>query len=248
MRGLLAVLFSASVLPSGFASAQPVIENFDRFEMNWSNMRIRYYGESPSDPKQGGYEPAEKDAVSKGLLYALTTVPKIREEKGLKADVPGVAENVTKLSYVFNTVYFSDGRVRTELNSSLAAALDFGMTKFAAESPTAPASEASGIVLELGATKSPFVVQEIKTKAGDSAYAASDIAKDAYKKQLTGRWFYANSPELRDFVGANPIKIAAEVQNGHIVVDKEEWNRARVSNERLLQEAKVAYVLGGSIR
>lgn len=248
MRGLLAAVMFAGVLPSGFALAQPVIENFDRFEMNWSNMRVRYYGESPSDPNKGGYELAEKEAVNKGLMYALTTVPKMREGKGLKADAPGIPETVTKLSYVYNTVYFSDGRVRTELNSSLAAALDPGHSKFAGDTPNAAAPEASSIILEVSSAKSPFVVQEIKTSTGDLAYSSESVAKDAYKKQLTGRWFYANSPELREFSGSKPLKIAAEVHNGQIVVDKDEWAKLRATNERLLQEAKVAYVLPGNIR
>ena len=114
-------------------TAQPVVEAYDRFEMNWSNMRLRYFGESASSGKN--LDLAEKEATDQGLLYALANIPKIRGEKGVSLENAGdIAHAVSKQSFIFNTVYFSNGKVRVELESSLALALDPGRKPYVSKS------------------------------------------------------------------------------------------------------------------
>jgi len=227
-------------------SAQPVVESFDRFEMNWSNMRLRYFGESTANKN---LDVAEKEATDQGLLYALANVPKIRGEKGVSVDnAENIAHAVSKQSYVFNTVYFSNGKVRVELESSLALALDPGRKPYVsrpeetmAEGEAAPSG--SGVVIEVKGLKTPQLVSEIHDNTGELVYSSQDVSPDAYKKQLIGRWFYKNSSELRGFAGGEPLKVEADFRDGKLVVDKEAWNQVRRSTSKLLGEGRVAFVL-----
>ncbi len=223
--------------------AQPVLESFDRFEMNWSNMRLRYFGESAANKN---LDVAEKEATDQGLLYALANVPKIRSEKGASLDnAETIAHAVSKQSYVFNTVYFSNGKVRVELESSLALALDPGRKPFVSRPDEADtvATASSGVVIEVKGLKAPQLVSEIQDSAGELVYSSQDVSPDAYKKQLIGRWFYKNSSELKGFSGAQPLRLEAEYKDGKLIVDKEAWNQAHQSTSKLLGEGRVAFVL-----
>ena len=240
-----ALYFVAASLGAMELSAQPVVESFDRFEMNWSTMRLRYFGESAPGKN---LDLAEKEATDQGLLYALTNLPKVRGEKGVSVEnAENIAHAVSKQSFVFNTVYFSSGKVRVELESSLALALDPGRKPYVSKAAEANAdnSGGSGVVIEVKGLNSPQVVSEIHDSAGDLIYSSQDVNPDTYKKQLIGRWFYKNSSELKGFAGAEPLKIDAEFREGKLVVDKEAWNQVRKSTSKLLGEGKVAFVLPG---
>lgn len=226
-------------------SAQPVVESYDRFEMNWSNMRLRYFGESSVNKN---LDVAEKEATDQGLLYALANVPKIRGEKGVSVEnAESIAHAVSKQSFVFNTVYFSNGKVRVELESSLALALDPGRKPFVsrpeAEGGDEGAAAGSGVVIEVKGLSAPQLVSEIHDSAGELVYSSQDVSPDAYKKQLIGRWFYKNSSELRGFAGSEPLKVEADFKDGKLVVDKDAWNQVRKSTSKLLGEGRVAFVL-----
>lgn len=224
-------------------SAQPVVESFDRFEMNWSTMRMRYFGESAPGKN---LDIAEKEATDQGLLYALANVPKVRGEKGVSVEnAENIAHAVSKQSYVFNTIYFSNGKVRVELESSLALALDPGRKPYVSRASEADAegSAGSGVVIEVKGVKTPLLVGEIHDSSGDLVYSSQDVSPDAYRKQLVGRWFYQNSSELKSFAGAEPLRVEAEYRDGKFIVDKNAWNEVRKTTPKLLNEGRVAFVL-----
>ena len=224
--------------------AAPVIETYDRFELNWSNMRIKFFGEATADFAQKGFDGAEKLATDDGLLYALRQVPKVRQEKGLPADAPAsIANQVTKQAFVSNTTYFADGRVRVELESSLAKALEPDVSEFKADEPTAEPTQATAVIVTIKGSKGPGLISEIRSPDGEVLFSAKDIARSAYRRQLTGRWFFRSSPELRNFGGDQPVEVEAVWQNGSIALDKETWSKIRAAHPRLLEEAKLAFVL-----
>jgi hypothetical protein len=223
-------------------SAQPVVESFDRFEMNWSTMRMRYFGESAPGKN---LDIAEKEATDQGLLYALANVPKVRGEKGVSVEnAENIAHAVSKQSYVFNTIYFSNGKVRVEMESSLALALDPGRKPYVSPSEAeGDGASGSGVVIEVKGVKTPLVVGEIHDSSGDLVYSSQDVSPDAYRKQLVGRWFYQNSSELKNFAGAEPLRVEAEYRDGKFIVDKNAWNEVRKSTPKLLNDGRVAFVL-----
>ncbi|RZA15476.1 MAG: hypothetical protein EOP10_26290 [Proteobacteria bacterium] len=241
LSGLAVLVFSTQQLV-----AQPVIETFDRFEMNWSTMKLRYFGESAVGKT---LDLAEKEATDQGLLYALANVPKIRTEKGVPVENAGdIANAVTKQSYAYNTVYFSNGKVRVELESSLALALDPGRKPF---TPKAVEGGESGsgnqsVVVEVSGASSPTLIKEIVDSSGELAYSSQDVSPEAYRKSLTGRWFYPNSSELKSFAGDQAVRVKASFQNGKLVVDKAAWEEARSRASKSLADGRVAFVLSST--
>ncbi|MBC7660136.1 MAG: hypothetical protein H7249_10540 [Chitinophagaceae bacterium] len=227
-------------------SAQPVVEAYDRFEMNWSNMRLRYFGESGAAKN---LDVAEKEATDQGLLYALANIPKIRGEKGVSVEnAENIAHAVSKQSYVFNTIYFSNGKVRVELDGSLALALDPGRKPYVKSSEgeaeaAADSETGSGVVIQVKGAKGPQLIGEIHDSGGDLVYSSQDVSPDAYRKNLIGRWFYKNSSELKSFAGGKPLTVEAEYRDGKLVVDKEAWAQVKKFTPKLLNEGRVAFVL-----
>jgi hypothetical protein len=227
--------------------AQPVTEQIDRFELNYSTMRIRFYGEAVVDFAQKGFEGAEKIATDDGLVYALASLAKIRAQKGLKDDdSPAIASEITKTAFVYNTTYFTDGRVRVELESSLPRVLDYGVSEFGGEEPKSQVSEGSAVVLQISGLKTPFLQMEIRSTDGELLYSPKDVAKSAYKKQMVGRWFFKNSSELKSYVGSKPVEINAVAEGDKtLIVTKDSWSKLQTEHPRLLEEAKLAFVIPG---
>ena len=68
-----------------FTSAQafsaPVIQKADRAELNWTTMKIRFYGEA--ELSKLSFIDSEKQAIQEGLDYIFKQLPKIRK-KSLK--------------------------------------------------------------------------------------------------------------------------------------------------------------------
>ena len=244
-------LLLAMVLGLGSpGKAQPVIEQIDRFELNYSTMRIRYYGEATVDFSEKGFEGAEKIATEDGLVYALSALAQVRTQKGLNQEASeAIAHDLTKTSYVYNTTYFTDGRVRVELDSSLPKALDRGTREFASEEPKAEPSDGSAIVLQISGLKVPLWQFDVRSVDGELLYSAKDVAKSAYRKQSLGRWFYKNSGELKSFAGPKPIEIDAVAEGDKtLVVTKDSWTKLRTEHPRLVEEAKLAFVIPGPAR
>ena len=236
--GLIFFTISSANLP-----AQPVVETFDRFEMNWSTMRLRYFGDSASAKS---LDVAEKEAIDQGLLYALANVPKIRSEKGVSVDnANDIAAAVSKQSYAYNTIYFSSGKVRVELESSLALALDPGRQPFApkAEEASGVTADRNSVVVEVSGLTSPTLIKEIYNDSGELAYNSADVSPEAYRKTLTGRWFYMNSPELKNFVGVEPVQVKATLQNGTLVVNSVAWEEARRKAPKSFADGRVVFVI-----
>lgn len=245
---LLSLLAGASLISMPTARALPVTEQIDRFELNWSTMRIRFYGEATVDFAQKGFEGAEKVATDEGLMYVLSSLNKVRNQKGLKDNSnSAIAHEVTKQAFVYNTVYFTDGRIRVELDSSLPKAFDAGLSDFLAEEPQSQATgDASAVILQITGLKGPLLQTEIRSTDGELLYSHKNIAKSAYKKQLAGRWFFKNSLELKSYAGTNPVMIDAVAEGDKgLVVMKDQWNKLKAEHPRLLEEAKLAFVIPG---
>jgi hypothetical protein len=235
---------------TSLAHAQPVTEQIDRFELNYSTMRIRFYGEAAVDFAQKGFEGAEKVATEDGLKYALAALAKVRSQKGLSEEASAaLATELTRTAYVSNTTYFTDGRVRVELDSSLPKAMDPGVNEFAGEDPAAQASEGSAVVVQVNGLKTPFLQLEIRSTDGELLYSPKDVAKSAYKKQMVGRWFFKNSGELKSYAGPKPVEIDAVAEGDKtLIVTKDSWTKLKTEHPRLLEEAKLAFVIPGPAR
>ncbi|WP_141736581.1 hypothetical protein [Oligoflexus tunisiensis] len=243
----LSLLLATGLGLTSVGQAQPVTEQIDRFELNYSTMRIRFYGEATVDFAEKGFEGAEKVAVEDGLMYVLSALSKARAQKGLNEEASAaLASELTRSAYVYNTTYFTDGRVRVELDSSLSRAMDFGVSEFASEEPKSEPSEGSAIVVQISGLKVPLLQTEIRSTDGELLFSPKDVARSAYKKQLAGRWFFKNSGELKSYAGPKPIEINAVAEGDKtLIVTKDSWSKLKADHPRLLEEAKLAFVIAG---
>jgi|GEM_PF-2292461 len=243
----LVLLIGMGLVPAMGAQALPVTEQIDRFELNWSTMRIRFYGEATVDFSQRGFEGAEKVATDDGLMYVLSALSKIRTQKGLTDNnAASIANELTTQVFVYNTIYYTDGRVRVELDISLPKAFDIGFNEFIADEPKAESSSGSAVVVLISGLKTALVQMEIRDTDGVLLYSPKDIAKSAFKKQMAGRWFFKNSSELKSYIGANPVEIEAVAEGDKtLIVTKSSWSKLKAEHPRLLEEAKLAFVISG---
>ena len=67
--------------------AAPMIEKLDRAELNWTTMKIRFYGESSMT--DGSFVDGEKTAIQEGLSYIFKELPSIRKKSFEVAKVDG---------------------------------------------------------------------------------------------------------------------------------------------------------------
>lgn len=238
------------------AFAQPVVESYERFELNWSTMRLRFFGEAAVGTDTDAYDAAEKVAIEDGLQYALNQLTRMRQQEGVESSSEGdnpssqVAHELTKQAYVVNTTYYGDGRIRVDLEGQMSKAFESAATKdgFRLDEPTAKSSDASALVLEIKDSQGPQLIREIVSPTGEVLYSPRDVARSAYRKNMLGRWFYQSSFELKNFSGKTPLVIEASASEGKLVLSKDSWTSILEQHPRLIQEAKVAFVLPASAK
>lgn len=237
-------LWVISVMLGTALQAQPVSETIDRVELNWSAMRIRFYGEATSNPNGMNFDLAEKAATEEGLLYALQSIPRVRGEKGLGgAADPQIAAELTRQTYVINTTYFADGRVRVDLEGNLPKALEGSASSFEKDEPQAAPSSASSIVLNISDLNKPLLSPEIVSSSGEVLFSSKNVARSAYRKNMSGRWYYQKSIELKNYVGAEPIALEARTQGDKLVIDADQWQKVATDHPRLIEEGRLAFAL-----
>lgn len=238
MSALLGIAFANQ------AQSMPVTEVIDRVELNWSTMRIRFYGEAAPTSGQVDYDQAEKVATEEGLLYALQALPKIRSEKGLGSPVDNrIAAELTRQTYITNTTYFPDGRVQVDLEGNLPKALEPTDASFGLDEPQSEPSQATVIVLNLTQNAQPSLSPEIITDSGETLYSMRQIAQSAFRKNMTGRWYYQKSFELKSYSGANPVVLDAVPQGTRFVVDRAQWQKIASEHPRVIEEARIVFAL-----
>lgn len=250
LMGLVAYALSASA-----AFAGQVVDSNDRMEINWSTLKIRFYGEaSLSDSDTEAYKAAEKKAWHDGLSYASEAVRNLNVSVNegvvaspdkLTEDARKAAKQVSTSTSSYNTTYFGDGHVRVHLESTLPKALETSGIRFRQKDPSEPAmTQYSGLVLKADKATRPRPIYQVVDEAGTVLYDVKDMAEEAYRKNLMGRWFKRPTPgELGEAAGKNPVQLAAEVREGRFVVSRTEWDKALEGHRSLLVNGQVVIAL-----
>lgn len=245
-------LFSAS------AFAASVVETTDRLEVNWSTLRVRFYGEATTgatDIAGDGLKSAEKRAWHDGLSYVSDAVRNlnISANEGYVASPEKLTEyareaasQVSKATSSYNTTYFADGTVRVHLESVLPKALEAAGLRFRQKEALAPAmTQFTGVVLKTDKTVKPRALYQVVDETGAVLYDVHDMAEEAYKRNLMGRWFKRpSSGELAEAVGKNPLTLEAKaLDGGKFQVRRDSWEKALEGHKALLVNGTVAVAL-----
>jgi hypothetical protein len=244
------------LLSSGLAGAAPVVETVDRLEINWSTLRIRFYGEASSSASQGEeLKSAEKKAWQDGLAYIQGAVRDLNvsvNERGeasdeqITADAKEAAKAIAKSTSSYSTTYFANGTVRVLLENQLPKALSMAGIRFRQREPaTHGALEHTGIVLKTAKAMKPSARYLVVDENGETLFDVHEMAEEAYRKSLMGRWLKRpSSSELAETVGKNPAVVAAEpIADGKLRVARSAWEQAVDGHRALLVNGTIAVVL-----
>lgn len=244
-------------------SAAPVVETGGRLEVNWGKQRIRFYGEAKTDSDgEGGLKSAEKRAWQDGLNYISDAVRDLnvtanedltQNTESLTQHAASAAKQVATSTFSYDTTYYGDGTVRVRLENTLPRALEVQGLRFKQkEALPAAMTHYSGLVLQLDKGTKPRATYAIVDEKGDVLFDVHDMAEDAYKHNLMGRWFRKpTQAELVEAVGKNPVTLAATVANGEgkngdgsrFVVKRAAWDEALEGHKALLVNGTVALAL-----
>jgi len=255
-RGLVAALCICSTVMSFavLAWSAPLVEVDDRLEVNWSMLRVRFFGEAPVGSGEDGFKVGEKQAWREGIAFATQAVhslnmtlreaPSPNTPEALE-DAAKAAKQVASSLRSYNTTYFADGTVRVHLESSLAKALTTSGLHFRQrEAAQSVPAEYTGIVLRSAASAKPTAVYSIVDEHGDLLFDVHAMAQESYKKNLMGRWFrHPTKDELEAAVGASPLNIGVVPSGGRFVVKRHDWDEAMLGHRSLLINGTIAIAL-----
>jgi hypothetical protein len=253
MRNLaLGLLGLAAGALAPLAAAQPVIEKSDRLEVNWSTLRVRFFGEA----KEGsdGLKGAEKKAWHDGIAYGSEAVRNLNIQtfeglspnpEKLSDDAKGAARQIAQSTFSYSTTYFGDGTVRVILESMLPKALETSAIHFRQkEAAEAPMTQYTGLILHADQALKPKAMYQVVDESGAVLFDVKDMAQEAFRKNLMGRWFKRpGKSELADVVGKSPLTVDAQVKDGRFVVARGDWDKAIEGHRSLLVNGTVAIAL-----
>jgi len=254
-KGLFLTIISLSLLILDLRAAQAsqMIEKIDRLEINWSTMRVRFYGEAKMEAgSDESYKEVEKRAWNDGLKYISGAVRDIYINKNealfedaqtLSESAAKAAEKVATSTFSYDTTYYGDGAIRVHLENTLPRALASEAIRFRLKVALEPGLiQHSGILFQLNKEAKPLAVYRIVNNNGQVLFDATEMAESSFKKNLMGRWFKApKSHELTTAVGAAPVKIPLTILNdGVFEVDAKTWEKALEGHKSLLRSGRIA--------
>ena len=254
--GLIGLAWLQLALASAAAMAAPVVETSDRLEVNWSTLRIRFFGEARigMDLSGDGFKGVEKAAWRDGVSYAYDAVRVLNisinaasnaNQEQLADDAGQAARQFAQSIYSINTTYFGDGTVRVHLESSLPKVISpLGIHFRQKEAPEPGLTQYTGVVLHLDKAMKPRIAFQVVDEAGASLFELRDMAQEAFRRTLMGRWYRApTAAELSESVGPSPIHLRVAVQEGRLVVERSQWDQALEGHKSLLVNGAIALAL-----
>ncbi len=238
-------LISVLIILSGEAYSSNNTQNYDRVYLNWSTMRINFFGVTEAGDSLRG---AEEQAIKEGLSYIVNALPAIRQS-ALGAALAGdpqsqrqVAESISKNTYLAETIYYADGKVVARLESSLTRALAPDGMSLAKQQASHEESKNSGVLIFLESEMDPQMIFEIQDEFGRVLYRVDDVVAAEFSKNFMGRFYSAkNRRQSRYYVGKNPVEIKGTLKGDHTIVIKQKtWLGKIKGNRGLLERARIA--------
>ncbi len=242
---------------STIVQAQPVVEQIDRLQLDWGNLKLRFVGNYRNEKGELSYLEIEKHAVSDGIVGVQESIVKIHQEELSRQGVPKelaersavmAAEAVTRNTYSYQTSFFKDGTVRVFLESNLTQALarkDAIFRKASDEKRKDP--RFSGLILRVDKSIRPMASYEVVDSSGNLLFNEKAVVREAYEKNLMGRWFTdLQRDELDRYIGPKPVSITVRVDAknpNRFLVERGPWTDALQDSDALLSEARIALVV-----
>ena len=240
-------------LSSTIGLSAPVVEVYDRFEMNWGTLRVKFFGEKRGSSSEGlEYQEKQQMAWEDGLAYVSDKIRDMRKNKDCwdteiepeNVEAERAFDGVSKSTYSTLTTYFGEGSIRIQMESSLTKALFPAAVNLDSTEPgSAEGVKHTGVVLEVDGKSSvtPCPTYTLVDESGEVLFDSKKVWKAAFEKNFMARWYSQPSKnEVRRHVGDNPLKIPVKLDSkGRFSLDRVVWEQVVVGNEPLLSGAKV---------
>jgi hypothetical protein len=233
--------------------AEPIIEASNGFEIDWTNLTVRYAGTASTKDAEKVETLRDVELLARragaNLAYNSTrsiVAKKIQEVdiNKVKEDAVKAADELVRAANSTETSYFADGTVEVGFEAPLGQAVaQFNRTSEPRNlSGEYEEAKNTGIVFEVAGKISPTANYRILNQAGVALFSAADVSTVAFQSGLMGRWFAnARESELKKAVGEDPVIIRlSKGSAGTFVIDEESWRNLVSSNARNLQNARIA--------
>jgi hypothetical protein len=237
----------------GFSA--PIIEKNERVEINWTKLRLGFYGFAKPGPLQSreDLKLMEKKAWKDGISYIskksreiyLSTFEEVDfTVKQLAEYSQDVSQGIAQSTMSTNTVYYPGGGVQVVLESGLTNLFSSRGLKFAQrESGILGSTHYSGIYIKLNKRTNPRVFYRIISEEGKLLFDYRSIAQESFSKVLSGRWLSApQEHEIEDLIGTQPIVLEASVvKDGLFQVMRMDWENALLGHKGLLSSGNILF-------
>jgi hypothetical protein len=250
-------VFSSFCLMVGIHStslfAEPITESSNGFEIDWTNLTVRYVGAANAKDAERVETLRDIELLARraGANLAYNSIRSVVAKKiqevdidRIKEDAVKAADELVKAASSTETSYFADGTVEVGFEAPLGQAVAQFNRVSEPRNLSAEYEEAknSGIVFEVVGKVSPTANYRVLNQAGVALFSAADVSTVAFQSGLMGKWFAnARESELRRAVGENPVTVRlSKGSAGTFVVDEESWRSLVNSNARNLQNARIA--------
>ena len=236
--------------------AVPVIENHGRFEIDWTNLKIRSHGQAKqktSDPT-APYDAAQRAALDEGLTYLGRVLPEYLAKKNIGSKTePNTFEAsgyaLARKTYIYATEIYQNRHVKLLLESSLTNAFPVIANNkegfFQNKLETPQTIENTSVIFELNKAVQPRPFYEITNDEGKIVFSKAMIYGAAFSRNLMGRWHKKPVGEnFHIFVGKRPLRIPITVaSHGNLSVSTKEWSSLAPKVEALLRKSQIALLL-----
>lgn len=248
------VFISLSLSPS-MIKADPVLEQVGGLKLDWGNLTVRFTGTyKPNAGVDLPYKEAEQNAMSEGLLHAREDLVRVHEHELQRQGVPHELANqsalqasdyVTRTTYAYDTSFFKGGGVQVFFENSLAKVFVRKDFAYAKASDEKKGLRFRGLILRLDKAIKPVARYEIVDQSGARLFGVESMTREAYEKNLMGRWFIEpQREELEKYLGRKRVSLQVKVVDAdRLMVQKGAWTDALQDSVQVLSEGRIALII-----
>ena len=262
---LVLLIGASSIASTTDLVAEVVIEKYQRFEIDWTNLKIRSFGEAKPTKEGEEYSQLQTLALEEGLGHLGSHFPTYIREAVLR-DSPELAPHkqfanagfhLARRTYYYSTEIHHDRKVRLLLESSLPAAFkktELLQSKTNSPNPGNFQTRATNheeerqhpkllFVMDKDTRPMPFYV--IRNTEGQVVLSQKEIDDTEYAGNLMGRWYRQSKDQsFKKRFGSNPIMLDLKTLSiGEYQVDSTKWSELIKTHGSIRKSSRIALLL-----
>ncbi len=246
---LLAIICWAATGLATNTQGKPWIDKLTAGEVNWTTLRLEFAGLADAGSDVKNTKDIEKLAWKNGVGAGTQVLGEFFDQQlpDRKADTENAKKNLRTSLYSVNTTYYSNGRIRVDLEVPLAKILNVADAGTQSLTHNKEKAEHTGIVIKVpeGMVPTPYYTLVV---GGKPVFDFRYISKEGVQKNLAGRWIRKPKPsEWKSFVGEDPLILNGQTNltNAQIDIPAGDWDRlVRGGDSRLMSQGQIVFAVG----